>query len=196
MKTPALLFLVVGLGLTCMNWACLFGSWVRKRYISPVFPAPSVLTALGLALLDRTRSFWWIGLLTDYTLFVLLVVAPRLAADAWRTSRFTRVQRFRAEDGPGRFELSLHRGARFLLRVTFDPSMPCGGQGAHVSGFGLVGGWQEMQDGRLHFRADRQERVFVLEKRDAGFVGCEERGPEGAGFLPGVLDGVEFRLVV
>lgn len=193
MNTAAYILLGVGVGFSLLNWACLFGSWFSKRHISPLFPAPSVFTALGLALLDRTRAFWWVGLLTDYTFFGLLIAAPSMVAGAWRTSSFTRVQLLRAEDAPRRLELSLHRGGHFLLRATFEPPMPCNPHGACISSFGAVGRWQDMLDGRLRLWGYREERVLTLERTNTDFIAHEEHYPAGTEFPYDALDGVTFR---
>jgi hypothetical protein len=193
MKTAAFILIGVGIGFSILNWACLFGSWYSKRHISPVFPAPSAFTALGLALIDQTRPYWWVGLLTDYTFFGLLIAAPSMIAGAWRTSSFTRVQLLRATDAPRRFELSLHRGGHFLLRATFDPPMPCDQHGARVKSFGAVGRWQDMLDGRLRLWGYREERVLTLERTETAYVGREEHFPQGGIFPYDSLDGVKFQ---
>ena len=193
MNTAAYILLGVGVGFSLLNWACLFGSWFSKRHISPVFPAPSGFTALGLALLDQTRAYWWAGLLTDYTFFELLIAAPSVAADAWRTSSFTRVQLLRAEDAPRRLELSLHRGGHFLLRATFKPPVPCNPHGACISSFGAVGRWQDMLDGRLRLWGYREDRVLTLERADRDYIAHEEHYPVSTEVPFDALDGVTFR---
>jgi hypothetical protein len=192
-KITAFILIGVGIGFSALNWACLFCSWYSKRHISPVFPAPSTFTAIGLALFDQTRAYWWVGLLTDYTFFGLLIAAPSMIVGAWRTSSFTRVQLLHATDAPRRFELSFHRGGHFLLRATFDPPMPCDHHGARVNSFGAVGRWQDMLDGRLRLWGYREERVFTLERTDTDFVGHEEHYPEGREFPYDSLDGLKFQ---
>lgn len=193
MKTAAFILLGVGIGFSLLNWGCLFGSWFNKRYISPVFPAPSVFTALGLALFEQTRAYWWVGLLTDYTFFGLVIATPSMIASAWRTSSFTRVQMLRAGDKPRRFELSLHRGGHFLLRATFEPPTPCNHHGAQVTSFGAVGRWQDMLDGGLRLWGYREERVLILERKDTDYVGHEDHYPEDREFPYDSLDGVKFQ---
>jgi len=107
MNTVATIFIGIGAFLSVGNWLCLLSSLFRPRFVSPVFPAPSLLTTIGLALLDSTRPYWWIGLFTDYTLFGLLAATPRLITEAWRLSSFTRQQLLVADDGPRHFTLSL-----------------------------------------------------------------------------------------
>lgn len=158
-----------------------------------MFPAPSVFTALGLALLDKSRPYWWVGLLTDYTFFALLIAIPSMVADAWRTSSFTRIQLLHADDAPRQFELSLHRGGHFLLRATFEPPMPCNSHGACISSFGAVGHWQEMLDGRLRLWGYREERVLTLEWTETDYLAHEEHYPDGVECPYDALDGVRFR---
>lgn len=195
MRTPAFFLIAIGVALSLLNWACLLGSWRSKRHISPAFPAPSVLTAMGLALLVETRSYWWVGLLTDYTFFGLLIAGPSLIAGAWRTSSFTRIQALHAQDAPRRFELSLHHGGHFLLRATFDPPIPCGSHGACTTSFGAVGRWQEVLDGRLRLWGYREERILTLERRDTDFISHEEHYPESTEYPYDSLDGLRFRPV-
>lgn len=126
MNFVAAVLIGVGAFFSVCNWLCLLSSLRRRRFVSPVFPAPSLLTTLGLALADSTRPYWWVGLLTDYTFFALLAAAPRLISEAWRLSSFTRQQLLVADDGPRHFTFSLHRRGHFLLRATFDAGVPCG----------------------------------------------------------------------
>lgn len=193
MRIVAFILLGLGVGCSLLNWVCLFGSWTSKRHILPVFPAPSILSALGLALLDWTRSYWWVGLLTDYTFFGLLISAPWMVAGFWRRSFLTRVQFLIAEDGPRRFELSLHRGGHFWLRATFDPPVRRDPHKSYVSGFGREGQWQEMQDGRLRLWGYCEERVLILEPIDADYVAHEEHYPANTETRDDAFEGLRFR---
>jgi len=76
-RLAAYFLLGLGVGLSALNWTTLLGMWIKKTYISPVFPVPSVLTAIGLALFDETRAYWWLGLLTDYTFLTSIFAAVR-----------------------------------------------------------------------------------------------------------------------
>ncbi len=176
-----------------MNWACLLASWFSKRHVSPVFPAPSLLTALGLALLEPTRPYWWAGLLTDYTFFGLVITAPALLAEVWHTSRFTRMQLVRAEDPPRRFELSLHRGGHFWLRATFEPPTPCNPRGGRINSYGAVGHRRAEPDGRLRLWGYGEQRELTLERTEDGYLSREEHYPEAAEFPYDSLAGVRFR---
>lgn len=193
MSVAACILLVVGIGFSLLNWGCFFASWFNKRHISPVFPAPSIFTAIGLALLDQTRPYWWVGLLTDYTFCTLLIAAPLIIASAWRTSRFTRVQVLYGEDEPRRFELSLHRGGHFLLRATFKPPMLCNAHGARIASFAKVGRWQGTLDGRLQLCGYSEERVLTIERVGADYVANEEHYPAGAEYPYDSLSEVKFR---
>ena len=193
MNTAAFILIGVGVLFSLLNWWCLFGSWLSKRHISPVFPAPSVLTAIGMALHDQTRPYWWLGLLTDYTLIALVIAIPLMIVEAWRTSRFTRVQLLRAENEPRRLELSLHSGGHFLLRATFEPPMPRDAHGTCVSSFGAVGSWQKLTDGQIRLWGYRGERVLTLIRTDAAYVAHEEHYPVGIEYPYDALDGLMFR---
>ena len=194
MSLVALLFICTGAAVSLLNWAGLFAAWRRQRRASPVFPGPSVFTALGLALLEATRPYWWMGLLSDYTIFRLLLVAPAAIAAAWRTSSFPRIALLQAEDAARRFELSLHRGGHFLLRARFEPAVPCDRQGACITWFGAVGRWQDALDGRLRLWGYRQGRILTLQRTDTDFMSQEEHYP-GREFPFDSLDGLRFRFV-
>lgn len=81
MNFVAAVLIGVGAFFSVCNWLCLLSSLRRRRFVSPVFPAPSLLTTLGLALADSTRPYWWVGLLTDYTFFSLLAARSYTAPD-------------------------------------------------------------------------------------------------------------------
>jgi hypothetical protein len=195
MRIAALILVGLGVVLSLLNWACLIASWRSKQRMSPVFPAPSVFTALGLALLEETRPYWWLGLLTDYTVFGLLMTAPPMIAAAWRTSSFTRIKLLEAEDAPRRFELSLHRGGHFVLRARFEPAVPCDSHGGHINWFGAVGRWQDVLDGRVRLWGYRHERTLTLERTNTDFMSHEEHYPESREFPFDSLDGLRFRSV-
>lgn len=193
MNTVAFILIGLGVVLSLLNWSYLIGSWVSGRYMSPIFPAPSILTTLGLALYDQTRPYWWVGLLTDYTLIALVIAIPRLAAEVWRTSHFTRLQLLVAEDPPRRFQLSLHRGGHFLMQATFEPPLIRDTHDSHVVAFGTVGHWQEVADGQLRLWGYRETRVLTLMLTEAGYVAREEHYPIGATYPYDALDGLVFR---
>lgn len=195
MMIVASVLLTIGVGLSLLNWACLFETWRTQRYISPVFPVPSVLTALGLRLLEPTRAYWWAGLFTDYTLFSLIYATPCILADEWRTSRFTRIHHMRAEDGPRQFELSLHRGGRFLLRVRFDPPTSCNAYSARIASSGLLGRWESTPNGQFRLTGYRDERALTLNPVANGYVGAEEGYPADAEYPYDSLGDLKFRRV-
>jgi hypothetical protein len=192
--TPAAIILIsIGVLLSALNWSCLLSSWRGRRHVSPVFPAPSLLTAIGLALLARTRPYWWLGLLTDWTVFSLLAALPRLVAEIWHTSSFTRQQLLEAQDGPSRFTLSLHRGGRFLLRAAFEPPVPSNEHGALIASFGEVGRWEETADGALRLWAYRENRELTLRPDASSYLTRESNYPREAPFPFDSLDGLQFR---
>lgn len=193
MSTAAAVLIGVGVALSALNWLCLLTSVLRQRFVSPVFPAPSLLTTIGLALLDDTRPYWWVGLFTDHTLFGLLAATPRLVAEAWRLSSFTRQQLLVADDGPRHFTLSLHRHGYFLLRGTFDPGVPCNEHGAFAGSFGAPGRWEQRSDGQLRLWAYREDREVTLYPDDSDYVACEFNYPEDVAFPYDYLGGLRFR---
>lgn len=156
----AVFLIAFGVAFSLLNWCCLLASYIGRKHVSMAFPFPSLITMLGLALLESTRSYWWIALLTDYTLLSL----PSLIATL-RESQVNRVQFFRADDPPRHFALSLHEGMRFRLRIEFDPRVPVDRYGAKVSSIDAGGIWWEQPDGQLwlfDYWGDRDLRL----KRD------------------------------
>ncbi len=188
----ALILGAVGVFVTILNWTALFASRRRNRHISMAAPFPSVLTALGLALYEHTRAYWWVGLLTDYTLFAFVAVLPRLIAEQWQTSRFTRIRLLQAEEPARRLTLSLHRGGHFHLSATFEPPMPCG-HGACISSLGATGHWEVLPGGDLRLWGYRDERVLTLHPVNQQYIGREEHYPEGCEFPYDALDGATFQ---
>ena len=192
MNSVATILIGVGASLSVGNWLCLLSSLRGRRFVPPVFPAPSLLTTLGLALLDLTRPYWWLGLLTDYTLFGLLAATPHLIADAWRLSSFTRQQLLAADDGPRHFTLTLHRHGYFLLRATFEAGVPCNEHGAFINGFGAPGRWEETSDGHLRLSSYRGERELTLHRRESDYIATEAHYPADVPFPYDRLDGLQF----
>lgn len=186
--------IVIGIGafLSVLNWFCMVGSIRGKRFVSPVFPAPSLLTTAGLALLDSTRPYWWVGLFTDYTLFALLAAAPRLVSEAWNLSSFTRQRPLVADDGPRHFTISLHRRGHFLLQATFVPSAPASEHGVLIKSFGAPGRWEETSDGRLRLWSYRENRELTLQPHSSYYIASEAHYPNDAPFPYDRLDGLQF----
>jgi hypothetical protein len=182
----------VGILFSLLNWLCLFGSLCKRRFVSPAFPAPSLLTTLGLALMESTRSYCWLGLFTDYTLFAMMAAATRLIAEVWHTSSFTRQALLAAVDGPRHFMLSLHRGGYFLLRGTFDAGVPCGVKGGCISSFNVAGRWEKISDGRLRLGSYYGERALTLVPEGTGYAASEANYPTDRRFLYDRLDGLRF----
>ena len=192
MNSVATILIGIGAFLSVGNWLCLLSSLRGRRFVSPVFPAPSLLTTLGLALLDATRPYWWLGLFTDYTLFGLLAATPRLIADAWRLSSFTRQQLLVADDGSRHFTLSLHRHGYFLLRATFDSGVPCNEHGAFISSFGAPGRWEETSDGQLRLWSYREDRELTLHPHNSDYIASEAHYPDDVSFPYDHLNGLQF----
>ncbi len=182
----------VGVLFSALNWLCLLGSLCKRRFMSPAFPAPSLLTTLGLALMASTRPYWWLGLFTDYTLFAMVAAAPRLIAEVWHTSSFTRQTLLAAVDGPRHFRLSLHRGGYFLLRGTFDAGVASSVPGGFISSFSVPGRWEELSTGRLRLGSYYGERALTLVHEGTGYAASEANYPTDTCFPYDSLDGLRF----
>lgn len=157
-----------------------------------MFPAPSILTTVGLALMASTRPYCWLGLFTDYTLFAIVVAAPRLIAEVWSTSVFTRQALLAAHDGPRHFILSLHRGGHFLLRGTFDAGVPGRVQGGFISGFSVPGRWETNSNGHLHLWSYYGDRELTLVPEGTYYEAGESNYPADIRFRYDSLDGLRF----
>jgi len=188
-------FILIGIGgaFSLLNWISLIGTIQTKRPTSIGFPAPSLLTALGLSLLAETHHYWWIALFTDYSLFVIPIALPRLIAGAWQTSALTRVKRLQAAGKQRRVELSFHRGGHFTLRITYKPALTCNSYGALVASIGAVGKWQGLPDGTMRLWGYWGERTLILQPADTGCISQEEHFPEGQEHSHHSLGGLEFR---
>ncbi len=192
MNLIATVLIGIGAILSVCNWLCLLSSLIRRRAVSPVFPVPSLLTALGLALADSTRPYWLVGLLTDYTLFSLLAAIPGLMSEVWRFSPFTRQELLVAEEGPRHFTLSLHRDGYFVLRGRFQPGVPCDEHGSFVKSFGAPGRWEKTSDGHLRLWSYRGDRELVLRPLEADYVAREAHYPDNVRHPYDRLDGLRF----
>lgn len=181
-----------GVLFSILNWLCLLSTLYKRRFVSPIFPAPSLLTTLGLALIDATRPYCWLGLFTDYTLFALVVAAPRLIAEFWHTSSFTRQALLAACDGPRHFMLSLHRSGYFVLRCTFDEGLPGRKTEGYISCFSVPGHWEEISDGRLRLSSYYGDRELTLIPEGASYMASEANYPAGTRYPYDSFDGIRF----
>lgn len=190
-------FTLIGLGavLTAANWGALIASGRENRHISPFFPAASLLTLAGLALLPATRPYAWLALLTDYTLFAMAIALPKTVLGAWRTSRFTLVRLFEASDPPRQFRLSLHRGGYFLVSARFAPPVRANRRGALIQSFGAAGRWAQ-EPGGFRLTDYQDSRILQLRRRDRStYVSDEANYPKDKEFPYDSMQSLEFREV-
>ncbi|MFN0243585.1 MAG: hypothetical protein ACKVWV_11890 [Planctomycetota bacterium] len=181
MTILAIVCLTIGVALSAMNWHCILSYKKGRPHVSQMPFVPCTFTLIGLLSLDATRRFWWCALLVDPSIPTFVVAVPILVADAWRTSRFTRVRRLRAHDCKRHVELSLHRNGYFLVKGTFD-STRVAASGATLLSFGLVGTW-EVVGTSIRLSRYGGERVTVLEPHER-----ELRARESGGVSAGELD--------
>lgn len=192
MTIAAIALLALGLVLCAANWRCVLAPVFGWRHVSQVPLVPAALTVLALRSLDATREWWWVALLVDPSIPTVVVAVPILAADAWRTSRFTRVRLLRAHDSTRHVELSLHRNGHFLVRCTLDSTSVAAASEATLVSFGVLGRW-EMVGTSLRLSCDHGERVTTLEPDERGFRARESGGASAGELAAESLDALVFR---
>lgn len=118
--------LILGLLFPLISWLTLACSWWTARrsdgHSSAVlipFVGPLVLTWwLWLqGVQDWTFALPWV---LDIGTVLFLFVLPRLVADAWRTSRFTRVLAVAGSQGIESVDISFHSGGHYLLKKRWN----------------------------------------------------------------------------
>lgn len=126
------ILLILGLLFPLISWLTLACSWWAARrsggHSSAVlvpFVGPLVLTWW---LWQQGAGGWVLALpwVLDIGTVVFLPMLPPLVAEAWRTSRFTRVQALTGSQGVAQVHISLHSGGHYLLkkRWTRAPGEP------------------------------------------------------------------------
>ncbi|MBB6559999.1 hypothetical protein HNP48_002671 [Acidovorax soli] len=120
------LLLILGLLFPLISWLTLAGSWWTARrsggHSSPVlvpFVGPLVLTWW---LWQQGARGWTFALpwVLDIGTVMFLYVLPRLVAEEWRTSRFTRVLALTGSQGVAQVRISLHSGGHYLLKKRWN----------------------------------------------------------------------------
>lgn len=184
--------MVVGVALSAANWRLVLPRPPGRANVSQIPFVPCLFTMLGLVGFDSTRRFWWTALFIDPSIASFGYVLPKLAAESWRTSRFTRLRVLRAHDARRRIELSLHRNGHFLLRAAFDPSTPVDAHGARIVSFGMLGRWEEVGDA-IRLSRYRDPRVTSLEPSGGTYASHENGDSSRDPLDPESLDGLTFR---
>jgi hypothetical protein len=150
------LFLAIGLLFPAISWLTLIAGYLHYQWYgrssSGVYVPFVGPVLLDLWLLARGEPGWALVVpwLADLGTLFFLVALPRLARDAWQTSRFTRLLLLSGEHSDARVELSLHRGGHYVLRKHWNPEAPLhaatGYRPASMSEPGLCeevpGGWR------------------------------------------------------
>lgn len=96
--------------------------WRTKKYSSPVFVpfvGPILLTCW--VMVDH-RPFWLIAVVwvADIGTLMFLAVSPRLVADWWRTSCFTKILTLRGSKGIQSAVITLHSSGHYLLKKSWN----------------------------------------------------------------------------
>jgi len=190
---PGLLCLVVGLLIVGIGWMtsalCVLERWRRNRRPSPVL-IPFIGSWFLIQWVSWThRPIWWVSLIvaSDLGTMALLIASPRLIAEWWRTSRFTRLRELTGRRGNERVTLSLHRRGWYCLRKAWDRQAgECG-----VIRLGEVGAYAETRTGVSLMSTNGVRRRLDL--RNGVYVVAEETLP-GEDWADHTLSGWELRL--
>ena len=124
--------LVLGLIFPLLSWFTFIGGaiqhWRTKKSCSGIyipFIGPILIDIWIVAVGSPVWTLIVPWVLDIGTLFFIWVL-PRLIADAWQTSRFTRTFLFVGSKGNQTVEISLHRGGRYVLKKQWQrPSNEC-----------------------------------------------------------------------
>lgn len=128
------------------------------------FVGPIALTGW---ILITGRSSWFIPLvwITDLGTVLFLCVLPRLITEAWRISRWTRLQRFEATHRQAMATLTLHRHGYYFLHRTWVRTTSFGPLST-----GETGRYVESHDRIVLTSDDGTERRQLLRHEDSHWI--------------------------
>jgi hypothetical protein len=156
MKSPAIIFLVVGLLFPVISVltgiASLIDRWWHKKHSSPVFIpliGPAFLTAW--VVLSQYPSWLipvvWVG---DIGTMAFLAISPKLISEWWDTCSYTRILNLHGTNQNQSAQLSFHSTGRYLLRKKWQrPPDELG-----IVSLGELGSFKQTQD-IMEMKADQ-----------------------------------------
>src|SRR5262245_47644796 len=141
--------LFVGIAFPCLSLLTVVGtlvqSWRFKKHASPILiPLIGPLCLSGLVLYFG-KPLWLIPVvwITDIGTVVFLWVFPRIIADWWSVSGFTRVLTLRGSQGIQSAVLTLHSNGRYVLKRSWQRAPgECG-----ICGRGEPGTYRRTENG-------------------------------------------------
>ena len=187
----AALALLLGLIFSILNWATIFISRRRGRYVSPVPLLGALLVSIGLLSFPSTSSFWWTSIILDYGTLMLVLALPSLAIELWSTSWINRIHEFTATREAKHVKVSLYRGRRAVITLRFSPGQPCNSHGALIESMGLTGNWTE-KDKLFRINAYGEDRSLLLQPTTSGYTSTEVNYPQKE-FDYDRLDGLHYQ---
>ena len=137
--------------LSFANWWSVYQSYRTKRFHSAIPFFGATLLGLGMLMIPSTRPYAWSAVLLDYGTLAFLIASPKLARDAWNTSRFSLLFEYLGTAGMKTVHLRLFRRGIFTIRLQLH--RPTGQAG--LVGTGTIGTWQ--RDGKLLKLATERE---------------------------------------
>ncbi|HYX35584.1 MAG TPA: hypothetical protein VE954_21005 [Oligoflexus sp.] len=159
--------LILGTYISIGNWVYFF----RGQSAIPLIGA--ALLAIGLQSFPITRPYLLLSLL-DFGFLALVIALPRLAWDAWETSRFRLLKRFEARTADADYSLRLYKGFVFVIQADFHPQVP---QVYPIMlQFGLHGRWH-MHEDDIVLENYANDRRTVLHRQVSGFHAAETADP-------------------
>lgn len=118
--------LVVGLIFPALSlfteMASLWDRWRHQKHSSPVFiPFIGPILLTSWVLIDH-NPLWWIPFvwIADIGTMAFLVISPRLIADWWHISSFTRILTLRGDHDIQSAIITLHSSGHYLLKKSWN----------------------------------------------------------------------------
>lgn len=184
-------YILIGCGglLSLMNWGTLIVSLRSKRFVSAIPLLGALSLGGGLALLPATRLFASLALIADYGTLILIIAVPRIAYEAWSTSRINLLWCFTSTTKGRIIAVKFYRRHVAVISARFDPPIPCDDHGSRVASFGLAGKWSAAQTGFViaGYGVDRQ---LVITKENGMYVTAELNYPKDREYKYDCLDGL------
>lgn len=169
--------MVLGGLLSFANWWSVYQSYRTKRFHSAIPLFGAAFLGLGMLIIPSTRPYAWSALILDYGTLAFLLASPKLAREAWDTSRFNLLVEYLGSAGIKTVRLRLFRRGIFTIRLQLH--RPPGETG--LVDAGACGTWQH-EGKSLKLATEQETATFDLIrggaaeslKQSAGFPSWEK----------------------
>jgi hypothetical protein len=187
------LLIVLGGLISFQNWASIVVSYRSGRFVSAVPLVGGLLLGGGMALIPPTRPYAALAIVADYGTLIFILALPHLCYQIWSTSRFNLVHSFSISAAGRSITINLFHRHIAVIRVEFNPPVPCHDNGSLAQGFGAVGRWATTEAGFSieGYRATRHIRLVPKENGD--FTTVELNYPSEQRYNYDSLDGFVLR---